>query len=121
MKFSQVLSLMAFLLAASCSTESNKTDVPAYNSEITVVFESKGAVQCESEGITVSDSAQKLINSGIDVIESHCAYHNLTDVMSVCGAGSNEIIIHNIPAQSSVDALELGFYEATDYSIYECS
>jgi len=41
--------------------------------------------------------------------------------MSVCGAGTNKIIIHNIPAQSSVDASELGFYEATDYTIYECS
>ena len=121
MRFLQALSLMAFLLVASCSTESNKNDTPPQRPEITVVFESKGAVQCAGEGVTVSDSAQKLINSGIDVIESHCACHNLTDVMSVCGAGSNEIIIHNIPAQSSVDALELGFYEATDYSIYECS
>ena len=121
MKFLQALSLMAFLLVASCNTERNKDDADPQNSEITVVFESKGAVQCESEGMTVSDSAQKLINSGIDVIESHCAYHNLVDVMSVCGASSNEIIIHDIPAQSSVDASELGFYEATDYSIYECS
>ena len=116
------LGLSCLLLAglSSCDDLDVKVDIGSI-----LVFESKEAVQCQDAGLSLEESAQGLVDEGIDVISSKCAYINLLDVVTVCGVKTNEIIVHEIPLQSLIDAIEVGFMgtEAidNDYTVYECS
>lgn len=73
------------------------------------VYIEKGAVQCESAGRSLDETAQLLIGKGIDVIESDCGTQTHKAVLTVCGAEDVSINLHTIPSQSLVDAKALGF------------
>ena len=79
---------------------------PGFNE---LVFESRQSVQCGSRGLTTQQSAQKLVNGGIDVLESNCGVNTNLVFVTVCGAGTGDILIHKIRKVNLPDAERLGF------------
>jgi hypothetical protein len=88
------------------------------------VFIAKGSIQCESTGQTRAQSAQPLVDAGIDVVSSRCAYDNSFSTIALCGAGTNEMIIHEIPQASLVDAENLGYASTQtlkgEHTVFTC-
>ena len=74
-----------------------------------LVYESRQAIQCTSRGLTSQASAQKLVNGGIDVLESNCGVNTNLVFAAVCGAGNGDILIHKIRSSNLADAEQRGF------------
>jgi|SRR5688572_10521758 len=74
-----------------------------------LVYESRQAIQCTTRGLTTQQSAQKLVNGGIDVLESNCGVNTNLVFAAVCGAGTGDILIHKIRSTNLADAEQLGF------------
>ena len=74
-----------------------------------LVYINTGAIQCESEGVSERETAQQLIDIGIDVIASMCGFLTGVGVSAVCGAGDIYINLHVINVQNLTDAQALGF------------
>jgi len=107
--------LLIFLFVTACGSDA-KTKY---------VFESKGAIQCEYSGMAPEESAQTLIDADIDVISTFCSLDTRTDNMTVCGAGTSVIIVHEIDNDNVSTAEELGFQDLDildgNYLEIECS
>lgn len=119
-------SIFAIAILSGCNVNSNDTEAKKDGYE--KVYINDGAVQCESAGMSVKETAQIMINKGIDVINSECASLSGVDVSTVCGAGDVNINLHTIHAQSLPDAQELGFASVSElrtginpgYVVHEC-
>ncbi len=74
-----------------------------------IVYINDGAIQCESGGLSEAETAQQLIDNGIDVSSSMCGYLSGVAVAAQCGLGDVNINLHVINIQNIPDALELGF------------
>src|SRR5678810_879555 len=74
-----------------------------------LVYESRQAIQCGSRGLTTQQSAQKLVNGGIDVLESNCGVMTGVAFAAVCGIGNGDILIHKVRRENLADAEQLGF------------
>ena len=74
-----------------------------------LVYESRQAIQCTARGLTTQESAQKLVNGGIDVLESNCGVDTDLVHATLCGLGTNEILIHKIRSSNLADAEQRGF------------
>lgn len=96
-------------MCVGCSDDNEARNKKNNDINTVLVFSSSEARQCEHAGLTDDESAQKLIDVGIDVISSSCG--NLTGVAypSVCGGGTSAIIIHEIPEKSILDSENIGF------------
>ena len=111
---------MISLLLFGCNHD---TDV---NYEL--VYIDDGALQCESDGLSAEQTAQILINNGIDVVSSYCGYLSGIAVAAQCGLGDTNINLHNVNVQNIPDARELGFESVSSlknnddigYVIIEC-
>ncbi len=97
--------LLAFCLI-SCGSENDFNELPAEN---IIVYISEGSTQCNDDGINFSDSAQTLINTGIDVLATHCRFTTGLDSLAVCGAQTTSIIAHEIRNVNLKDANDLGY------------
>lgn len=113
--------------AAACSSDGGSALDPGPGD--TLVYESRGARQCESDGLTAEASAQKLINAGIDVLSSTCGYRTGVAFAAVCGGPTADILIHEIRIANLPDAERLGFAEVatlidasagTGYTAIDC-
>jgi len=94
-----------------------------------LVYESRQSVQCGSRGLTTQQSALKLTHGGIDVVQSACGAMTGVGFPAVCGAGTGEILMHEIRSVSLSDAEQLGFQSVatlqnpalgTDYAWVDC-
>jgi hypothetical protein len=94
------------------------------------VFEARGSIQCEFDGITPAASAQKLIDAGIDVLSSTCGIRTGVAFPTVCGGATGEIVVHEIRAANVEDAVPLGFAEVAtlvdvasgaSYALIDCA
>jgi len=74
-----------------------------------LVYESRQAIQCTTRGLTTQASAQKLVNGGIDVLESNCGVNTNLVFTAVCGAGTGDILIHKIRSSNLAVAEQRGF------------
>jgi len=79
-----------------------------------LVYESRQAITCGTRGLTTQQSAQKLINGGIDVVRSNCGVITGIVLPAVCGIDSAEIIIHEIRSSNLRDAGQRGFHPVTE-------
>jgi len=79
-----------------------------------LVYEGRQAVQCGSRGLTTGQSAQKLIDGGIDVIASNCGVVTGVAYAAVCGQATGEILIHEIRRVNVPDAEQRGFNPVTE-------
>jgi basic membrane lipoprotein Med (substrate-binding protein (PBP1-ABC) superfamily) len=77
--------------------------------EKATIYINNGAIQCESEGMSAQQTAQQLIDNGIDVVMSNCGSLTGVAVPTACGQGDIYINLHVINAQNLPDAQELGF------------
>ena len=71
-------------------------------------------MQCGSRGLTTRQSAQKLVDGGIDVIASHCGAVTGVVYVALCGTETGEILIHEIRGVNLRDAEQLGFNPVTE-------
>ena len=72
------------------------------------------SLNSEFEGLSLDDTANVLIEAGIDVLSSQCGFVTGLGIVTVCGAGTLDINIHEIPAQSIEDAEDLEFSQIED-------
>ena len=128
---------LLLLTAASCAmlgacggeTTEGKSPTEKISSGDVLVFESRQAIQCGSRGLTTQQSAQKLVNGGIDVLESNCGVVTGVVQAAVCGIRTHDIIIHRIREVNLADAERLGFdsvvtlrdpVQGIDYAKVDC-
>ena len=111
------------LLLAACVEDSVTLD----NS---LVYANREVRQCESDGVSPEESAQILINAGIDVINSTCGIRTGVEYPAVCGRGTVDILVHEIRSVNLSDAEQLGFQEistlidaavGTSYELVDCA
>src|SRR4030095_4736188 len=74
-----------------------------------LVYESRQAIQCTTRGLTTQQSAQKLVNGGIDVLESNCGVDTDLVHATLWGLGNHELILHKIRSATLADAEQRGF------------
>jgi hypothetical protein len=68
--------------------------------------------QCSPPALTLAQSAAKLTSGGIEVRRSSCGHIEGVAYPSVCGAGTGEILLHDIPAADLGAAEAAGFASA---------
>lgn len=98
------LLITALLSVSACSNESGDTLADSM-----LVYESKQAVQCESRGIPLAESANRLVEGGVDVLESHCGQETGVAYTTVCGGATTAINLHRINSVNLATANALGF------------
>lgn len=88
------------LALLACKDELDQpTPAPGEGPEVAVVYErGPHLVQCAAPAITLAQSAAKLTGAGIPVLRSSCGSATGVFYPTVCGAGTAEILVHNIPA-----------------------
>ncbi len=99
------------------------------NENYEIIYIDDGAVQCEAKGSSKEETAQKLIDNGINVIDSQCGYLSNLMVATLCGLGDTNINLHTINAENLSDAQALGFESVSTlkrdddigYVITDCS
>jgi len=87
---------------------------PSSSQDTVLIYKSTEAVQCGFEGFSIDDTANELIEAGVDVLLSQCGITTGLIVATVCGAGTFDINIHEIPAQNIEDAEDLEFSQIED-------
>ena len=113
------------LLLAACDGDGGGFAAPGDG----LVFQDRGSIQCQSDGMTPEESAQTLIDAGIDVLNSTCGYRTGVAFPSVCGAPTGEILVHQIRGVNIEHAVQLGFADietlvdpekGTGYELIDC-
>ncbi len=77
--------------------------------ESTLVYINTGAIQCESDGKTGTETAQMLAEQGIEVNNTQCGHLSNIAVLAMCGGITTNINVHEIAAADLEKALSLGF------------
>lgn len=104
------LTLCALSLAMTACMGDDVPPSTAPGIDETVVFEpGPHLAQCAPPALTRAQSAAKLTGAGIDVRRSSCGYIENVAYPAVCGAGTGEILLHDIPVSSLADAQAAGF------------
>jgi hypothetical protein len=111
MRIAVMLSVPGLVLAG-CGEEGTPPIAPGLG-DIVVYEAGPHLAQCASVAITRTQSAAKLTSAGIDVRRSSCGYIEGMAWPAVCGAGTGEILLHDIPA-SSLEAARAAGFEAAD-------
>ena len=116
-------------LLVACGGSGGHNNASNFSEENETVYIDDGAIQCGFYGLSEEETAQMLINNGIDVIESQCGFLTGMDIAAQCGLGDVNINLHLIDAQNLRDAQALGFESVsvlersddTGYAITACS
>ena len=104
-----LLTAVTCAMLGACGGESAEDPSERVSTGDVLVYESRQAIQCTTRGLTTQQSAQKLVNGGIDVLESNCGVNTNLVFVTVCGAGTGDILIHKIRKVNLPDAERLGF------------
>ena len=104
-----LLTTVTCAMLGACGGGGESAEDPPVRIGDVLVFESRQSIQCGTRGLTTQQSAQKLINGGIDVLESSCAAMTGFAYATVCGNGTGDILIHRIRRANLEDAEERGF------------
>ena len=120
--------LVVVILFVACKDDSAKPETAVLPDDV-LVYADRGAKQCESDGVSIDASAQKLINAGIDVLRSTCGFKTGVEFPAVCGGETADILVHEIRVANIPDAEPLGFQEistlvdaasGTSYELIDC-
>lgn len=79
-----------------------------------MVYESRNALQCETTGISPSESAAKLSAEDIEVTETVCGRRTGVAYPAACGMGTGTILIHKIAETDLAVAKNIGFQEVSE-------
>lgn len=94
-----------------------------------MIYESRNALQCETTGISPSESAAKLSAEDIEISETVCGRRTGVAYPAACGMGTGTILIHKIAKVDLAVAKNIGFQEVselidldagTGYEFVEC-
>lgn len=88
------------LLTTACTTQT------------THIYKPDGNKQCEPATATLANSTNQLTNAGIKVLTSTCATQTGMAVITVCGAPTLGIHLHEIKTSDVPQAKRLGYEEA---------
>jgi|GEM_PF-947633 len=134
MDFRYAICVVALLLAAcpeeSATQNDSVTQVDPIAEDDLLVYADRGARQCEPDGMSLDASAQILINAGTDVLRSTCGIRTGIDYPAVCGGGTSDILVHEIPSVNPPAAEPLGFEDisalvddaaGTGYELFDCA
>jgi hypothetical protein len=102
-KMKKIAFPILFLCLQGCVQDDDSGD------DRVTIYINNGAIQCESEGLSEQETAQQLIDNGIDVVMSTCGMLTGVVVPAACGEGDIYINLHVIYAQNLPDAQGLGF------------
>lgn len=112
MRHGIMFSLLAVVLAG-CAEEDELAPPSQPGIGEVVVYEAGPHVrQCEGPVITRTQSAAKLTRAGIEVRRSGCGHVEGVAYPAVCGAGTGEILLHDIPSSHLETARAAGFEDA---------
>jgi len=101
----KILILTLLLATTACTTPPLTT---------THIYKPDGNKQCEPATSSLADSARQLTNAGIEVHSSHCATQTGMAVITVCGAPTLGIYLHEIKTSDVPQAKRLGYEEANN-------
>jgi len=116
----KTLTLTLLLATTACTTPPPTT---------THIYKADGNKQCEPATSSLADSTRQLTNAGIEVHNAHCATQTGMAVITVCGAPTLGIHLHEINSLDLQEALTLGYEDAgklseqgngTGYEITAC-
>lgn len=93
-------------LLVSCGGDNGSVDIIEGNE---LVYIDNGSIQCETEGVSVDETAELLMSEGIDVVFSYCGYLTGIDVLAQCGVSDLDINLHEINSQELAAAELIGF------------
>ncbi|WP_417549985.1 hypothetical protein [Methylophaga sp.] len=79
-----------------------------------MVYESRNALQCETTGISPSESAAKLSAEDIEVTETVCGRRTGVAYPAACGMGTGTILIHKIAEADLAVAKKIGFQKVAE-------
>ncbi len=97
-------------LAATACTEDEGTPDRLPGTDVATVFESgPHRAQCAPVAVTRRQSAARLTAAGVEVLASQCGIIENLMFPAVCGAGTPQIIVHEIPRGSLAAAQAAGF------------
>ncbi|WP_185268762.1 hypothetical protein [Halopseudomonas xiamenensis] len=88
------------LLTTACTTQT------------THIYKPDGTKQCQPPTTTLTDSTTTLTNAGINVLTSTCATQTGMAVITVCGAPTLGIHLHEIKTSDVPKAKRLGYEQA---------
>lgn len=117
------------LVAAGCLDDSDSPP-PLPGMGGVVVYEPGPYLQqCGLIAVTRTQSAARLTSAGVEVLQSSCGIKRGVFHPTVCGAGTPEILLHEIPAVHLAAAESAGFQQAdrlidaarrTGWSVWSC-
>lgn len=94
----------------SYSAPGDSDDVHSQNDFANVVYDPRATIQCDGAGLSLSESAQTLIDAGIDVISSSCGIVEGAEA-DFCNEETPLKHFHRVHDGNVQDALNLGFEE----------
>lgn len=101
---------LSLLLVACKDDLEPPTQAPGETPDVAVVYErGPHLAQCAAPAITLGQSTAKLTQAGITALRSSCGSATGVFYPTVCGAGTAEILVHNIPADRLPAATAAGF------------
>lgn len=102
--------MFAFTLMACRDDLAPPPQAPGEVADVAVVHEhGPHLAQCAPPATTLPQSAAKLSLAGVQVLRSSCGIQTGVFHPTVCGAGTGEIIVHNIPMPQLSAARAAGF------------
>lgn len=114
----------------SCESDGGvgEIDFPEIIEGNELVYIKSGSIQCVSEGMSVDETAQLLLDEGVEVVFSYCGYLSGVSVPTQCGVDGLNIHLHEINRQDLIDAELIGFISVSsmeanpdlDYILSEC-
>lgn len=107
------------------SAEKNEEKANPYDG---ILYIETGAVQCQAQGVTHLETAQLLIDNGIEVLESQCADLSGEGVVIQCALVGPDINVHTVAPENHARALAMGFKstsslkqdEDAGYTVKDC-
>lgn len=106
----RLVSCVFALMATACMHD--KVAPPDESPDV-VVFEAGPQVaQCAPVAVTLQQSAARLSGAGVEVRRSSCGFIEDVFYPAVCGAGTGQILLHDIPAEALAAAEAAGFAPA---------
>jgi len=115
------LVLGSFVLLTACGgvlADADADDSDKYTeSKLTKVFISKNDTQCNTDGLSLKETASYLTNANISISASECGViTGGLNFAAVCGAATSNILIHTIDTKDVAEATKLGFADVASLS-----
>lgn len=97
------------LAAAGCMGDGESPPLAPGFDEVVVYEYGPRLQQCGPIAVTRKQSAARLASAGVEVLRTSCGMIEGIFHPTVCGAGTNEILLHDIPTEELADAEAAGF------------